>query len=666
MAVSPDLEYFITTDSGPDSILIQWENLNDPHPVKVHYPHQGYGSLSVMVTDFGFVSLGNDPEQSIWIYDLKADREPMVLQLPGLRQELVYGITENEIMTIGPKGIYFISLSDKAIHEPVITAKDFKLEVSDYTVAIVKPKIVVGNLKGELVFFHKLKDGKYSTLKYLRISDCPITDIQTYNDGMVVVTRRGIKYMDFEGRLIYQFDIKGSVQVCLEPLQEYLFDDSPLPSGLVMTRDSIYRLEKNPKSCLFPLGEGNAELRSGKPNLTVVYKGLPPNINSLDMSPFENLFVVGTKDGIVQLWNYNSRTMISSRHFKAPPVTRNGKEVDQPIKNVKFSSSGKTIAIGFTSSLLFTTLDFVEIQTQSFPITADSITFSKCGFYCLLTTYSSITLLSKPISTWSILFQGQPHFKEILSVHFTTSSDSIFLVSSDRHLTTILLPSLEIQTRRIEQTSIPTSSLLLQNDILIFNASLKCKLVTPTGSCKKTFRALGVDKVLEMDGFGVFKAGKVLGLINLNNMRFLAVIGHGYGIDEVCGRDGVLLSLGGGKVNLWKSDYDQVRDLKDNFLEVLERYEGFKCGEVYKVFEDYFYLLQLEYNFEFTCSDESKVDDGTIHISKLSTLMQAMGYHPSKQEINDMQSEIVYARLAEGDRSERIDIITAIKRKRSI
>ena len=169
-----------------------------------------------------------------------------------------------------------------------------------------------------------------------------------------------------------------------------------------------------------------------------------------------------------------------------------------------------------------------------------------------------------------------------------------------------------------------------------------------------------------MDGFGVFKAGKVLGLINLNNMRFLAVIGHGYGIDEVCGRDGVLLSLGGGKVNLWKSDYDQVRDLKDNFLEVLERYEGFKCGEVYKVFEDYFYLLQLEYNFEFTCSDESKVDDGTIHISKLSTLMQAMGYHPSKQEINDMQSEIVYARLAEGDRSERIDIITAIKRKRSI
>lgn len=51
-----------------------------------------------------------------------------------------------------------------------------------------------------------------------------------------------------------------------------------------------------------------------------------------------------------------------------------------------------------------------------------------------------------------------------------------------------------------------------------------------------------------------------------------------------------------------------------------------------------------------------RVVGDTVSLSQVPSIMQAMGYYPSKQEIDDMLHEVKYGRFVEGETEPVTDI----------
>lgn len=79
------------------------------------------------------------------------------------------------------------------------------------------------------------------------------------------------------------------------------------------------------------------------------------------------------------------------------------------------------------------------------------------------------------------------------------------------------------------------------------------------------------------------------------------------------------------------------------FLQMLDPTGKKRDGEVYREFEDYFLYSQVKAQQDNT--HDEKVIKNTILIKYVSSIVQAMGYYPSNQEIDDMINEIKYDRF---------------------
>ena len=113
--------------------------------------------------------------------------------------------------------------------------------------------------------------------------------------------------------------------------------------------------------------------------------------------------------------------------------------------------------------------------------------------------------------------------------------------------------------------------------------------------------------------------------------------------------DGKFVFTAGGadlSVNMWAVNVDPLINVKENpsmepFYRLLD--EGNNAaggGELYDNIVDYFYYCQIRSHGENVM--EARAITGKIPIAEISTLMRAIGFFPSEEEILNMANEIRY------------------------
>jgi cilia- and flagella-associated protein 251 len=86
------------------------------------------------------------------------------------------------------------------------------------------------------------------------------------------------------------------------------------------------------------------------------------------------------------------------------------------------------------------------------------------------------------------------------------------------------------------------------------------------------------------------------------------------------------------------------------FLNILDPSGAQVESPIYREFEDYFYYAQLQIQGE--GRQESRLVSNLVPLEKVPSIMQAMGYYPSNQEIDDLINEVKYSRFAQGQGEE--------------
>ena len=97
-------------------------------------------------------------------------------------------------------------------------------------------------------------------------------------------------------------------------------------------------------------------------------------------------------------------------------------------------------------------------------------------------------------------------------------------------------------------------------------------------------------------------------------------------------------------INAWKYNINPLVDAVHNGGEGIEPFltmlEGGREGLMYQEMLDFFYYAQIKSKDE-NITKTRKLD-GKVHFSYLTGLMSAMGYYPSKKEIENIMNEVKY------------------------
>ncbi|KAI8804403.1 WD40-repeat-containing domain protein [Cladochytrium replicatum] len=277
---------------------------------------------------------------------------------------------------------------------------------------------------------------------------------------------------------------------------------------------------------------------------------------------------------------------------------------------------------------------------------------------------------------------------------WTPTKTRLISLSLDRHIVEYALaPSsvskgLRLKSKtRIEQTARPMAvvphpltkrekgelgnssnggMLLLVNDEFKFRVLSKdtffCRktLLAPTyGGTITKMQAVKGDKA---DKYLVYSTEeKVAGIISLpldgNPRRSMGLIAHPGKISNLCVTydNQYVLSAGGidGAVHMWGLNNNALdaqlslgagpQDSIEPFLHMLDGSGLGVEGPLYKEMEDYFYYAQLRRK---VCQGENAMDTRQItdrvDIDQVPLIMQAVGFYPTEQQIEDMINEVKY------------------------
>ena len=409
----------------------------------------------------------------------------------------------------------------------------------------------------------------------------------------------------------------------------------------------------------------------------------------------------------IHVWNYRTRLRkkfqkLGSRKliedFKAQPWC------------MEYSPNGEFLCVGFSNGV-FLLLDSENINREKqvqIKYTENlrgitRIVFSSDGKAMVTTDAEKRVALFKwehrrnnvdlP-HEWVYCGSCKGHYKDINGVAFGESIDErdktvlrLFSVGDDRKLveydtnSTDTLQLQDLSTNKIEQEHRPTCCiwypvstgedlLLTMNDafkIKLWNANNKdCRLTClgptsggPIVKLRLIAKYRDARTAIDAPDYYLIYATKtkVIGLIKLpvdgNPNKHVGLIGHPGAITDIAvsGDHKFLFTSGGDDlcVNMWFIDQQAIErqiSLGGQGEEPFENMiEGGKFGKPYKDMKDFFYYSQIRSKKENTT--KARKLEGSVPLKEIGYLMRAMGYYPSKQEIDNMINEVKYSKFTD-------------------
>uniref|UniRef100_A0A3B3ZG93 Cilia- and flagella-associated protein 251 n=1 Tax=Periophthalmus magnuspinnatus TaxID=409849 RepID=A0A3B3ZG93_9GOBI len=390
----------------------------------------------------------------------------------------------------------------------------------------------------------------------------------------------------------------------------------------------------------------------------------PEPIHALCCHPSLPLLVTGSSGGMLKLRDMCSRRTVTQREFKQ----------EEGLTCVTYDPSGKLLAVGFSSGSV-DLLDSSSLRTnpeQEFHLSKDSInllSFSDDSLYLAAADSGFAVSVLRRVSAgapWEILGRHRSHYSPIQSLLFGLQLDStlprLLSLGLDRRLVEYDLelhsglPVLSCQ--RVEQRAVPLGMtwyppLSTEQFLLICSDQYKLRLInSTTHMCRRVVhgpvygsplqRVLVLQKTQEDQSRNYYMAFITQTMVGLqvlpadgNPFKSQALVCHPSGVQTLSASfDGTHVVTSGGAdftARSWSVSTEPCVDLVRPGVDL----------EV----EDLFYYLQLRHQGIDT--EHRRHVSTTIPLNHVSTMMRAIGFFPTEQEIEDLQNEVKFSRYAE-------------------
>ncbi|NXQ43303.1 CF251 protein, partial [Catharus fuscescens] len=422
-------------------------------------------------------------------------------------------------------------------------------------------------------------------------------------------------------------------------------------------------------------------------------------VNAIACHPQEPLVAVGSHCGLLKVWEYRQTKYLVSRIF-----------TEAGIQCLSYDPEGHLLAAGFTDGSV-DILDAISLQSicKEFQFSQGPVThisFSHDSKYLAtadenytVTVYKRV--LEKGSRCWEHLAGLESHYKPIRSllfgVHSASPEPRLLSLGADRQLVEYDLKSsikdhLVVTHRdRLEQDAVPLCltwypQLSAESFFITANNCYKMKLYnTTTKMCRKTLLGPTYGSPLEkiqilprtssadpQQHYLVYITKDKVGLqmlpVDGNPHKSSAFICHPDGAsDFAISHDGRYVFTAGGrertfmkwKVNLPALDAASFLGGED-LIPFYNLLDGGRDGKFFRELEDYFYYVQL-------CSQgigtlETRQVSTHIPLEEIPSVMRAIGFYPSEEEIEEMINEVKFSKYVDtGEEVTKINLDDFIK-----
>uniref|UniRef100_A0A8C7Z5G8 Cilia- and flagella-associated protein 251 n=1 Tax=Oryzias sinensis TaxID=183150 RepID=A0A8C7Z5G8_9TELE len=648
MCVSEDRRWIATADCGSESMVIIWDAYSGIPVQTLFNCHPAGGVIAVAFSSDTkhLVTLGREKTQCVCVWDwILNSQKPVCFTNVHpehgfqVRKHFLCAFILFRLKRAGDKNslcFYFSDIRRLKVH----TVVSLELVVHIYVLChlITHSLIITGDTKGDIYFYDETLS---LLLLYNKLNLDPIASISFTKECN-----------------------KGHKQDCI-------LEDEPVVKGnLVICTVNSTVLKLNTQShSIQTLVHREHELH-----------------HAVACHPSEPFVALGSQRGILKVWDYNKNIVTGRRVF----------ETEGSIQCVSFDLNGIYLAVGFsTGSVQILNANTIQSDSpESLRCTKDSIhiiVFSSDSEYLATAVTVTVFHLQKKqgyLRQWICLDRCHSHSKPITDLLFGLHLDSTYprllSLGMDRQLVEYDLEKSTVgqlvikSSDRIEQSAVPLCMawfppLTTEQFLLIASDQYKMKLLN---SMTKMCRSLDLgptfgSPIRQMMILPKHKESKIkshhlafitedrvsLGLQILppdgNPCKSTALICHATGVSSLsCSYDGKFVFTTG------VSDYSSIMwEINLNVLEAAaalggkdmisfySQLDGGQEGKLYRDIEDFFYYCQIRHYGSSLMKKQPKPTE--IPLSEVPSLMRAVGYFPTEQEIEDMQNEIKFSRYAE-------------------
>ncbi|NXH46951.1 CF251 protein, partial [Dicaeum eximium] len=726
LCVSEDKRWVATADRGPDALIIVWDSYSGVPVRTIFESHSEDGVCAIAISQDAkyLVTISTAAVQKVcvWRWTLPTGQPKCSTELKpefGYQDYVIFNPQNPHEFVSNSKTqvIFYLWVRQSQLWDEntawLLSPQIFKCLVGQFSQSVFhfnNTQALTGTSAGKLVVWDMdnprtlpkelpAKPHGVTATKVVSMQKESLTVVEVLESCIVTGDVKGqVKFYDGQLRLltIYSHEKVGPIQSISfstilrdPPRTRASWSDSSNSVSLTLNRNFILSTSD---ATMFHVATDSTEFE-------IIMKEAKKAVNAIACHPQEPLVAVGSHCGLLKVWEYKQTQYLVSRVF-----------TEAGIQCLCYNPEGHFLAAGFTDGSVYI-LDAISLQSicEEFQFSQSPVThisFSHDSKYLAtadennsVTVYKSV--LQNGSRCWEHLAGLESHYKRIRSILFGVHSDSneprLLSLGEDRQLVEYDLNSsikdhLVVTHRdRLEQAAVPlclTWYPQLSNESFFITANncYKMKLYnTMTKVCRKTLLGPTYGSPLEKiqilprtssadpkQHYLVYITKDKVGLqmlpVDGNPHKSSAFICHPDGAaDFAISHDGRYIFTAGGqertfmkwKVNLPALDAAAFLGGED-LIPFYNLLDGGREGKFFRELEDYFYYVQL-------CSQgietlETRQVSTHIPLEEISSVMRAIGFYPSEEEIEEMINEIKFSKYVDtGEEVTKINLDDFIK-----